>query len=120
MSHKLLVVDDDALLTDTLSRVLKGEDIEVTVASTGEEGLEKLSSDAPDLVLVDLLMPTMSGTDFLKELQHSGTEANVIIVSNLDDDEKKQECMDLGAADFVLKSRTSLKELQEVIKRHLL
>ncbi len=66
---KILVVDDDPDIRDAISAVLEAHSYQVILAGDGEEGLDKLKEERPDLLILDLLMPKMDGFAVLKELQ---------------------------------------------------
>jgi CheY-like chemotaxis protein len=85
MSHKILVVDDEADIRIYLSTILKKADYEVVTASDGDEALEVAIREKPDLVCLDLHMPNQTGTGFYKKLvrhkELGGTP--VIVISGL-------------------------------------
>ena len=66
---KILVVDDDPDIVEAISAVLEAHSLQVVTARDGEEGLDKLKEERPDLMILDLLMPRMDGFAVLKELQ---------------------------------------------------
>ena len=68
---KILVIDDDQFFAKTLEAALPKERYELIAAEDGQMGLEKLKSEKPDLVILDLMMPKLDGTAFLKKLQES-------------------------------------------------
>jgi len=102
---KLLVVDDEELNRDVLSRRLTRAGYQVEAASTAREALEKLEGHAYDLVLLDNMMPGMSGVDMLKMLRgtYTASELPVIMVTALSESEKVVESLALGANDYITK-----------------
>jgi len=102
---KLLVVDDNLQNRDLLLRRLTGSGYQVEVAQGGAEALEKINQAHFDLVLLDQVMPGMSGLDLLRLLRatHSPSELPVIMVSALNDSEAIVDAFDLGANDYVVK-----------------
>ena len=102
---KLLVVDDNPQNRDLLRRRLTGSGYQVEVAEDGAEALEKINQAHYDLVLLDQVMPGMSGLDLLRLLRatHSASELPVIMVSALGDSEVIVDAFDLGANDYVVK-----------------
>jgi len=102
---KLLVVDDNLQNRDLLLRRLTGSGYQVEVADGGAEALEKINQAHFDLVLLDQVMPGMSGLDLLRLLRatHSPSELPVIMVSALNDSEAIVDAFDLGANDYVVK-----------------
>ena len=81
MSHSVLVIDDDAELRATLRAVLETAGYEVDVAKNGLEGLEHFEHHKPCLILLDLMMPVMSGPEFLEELRCRPDAVPVVVVS---------------------------------------
>jgi adenylate cyclase len=79
-AKRILVVDDDAEHRRRLSRMLEGEGWQVTEAENGRVGLERFAESAPDLIILDLMMPEMDGFEFLSELRGSGALADVPVV----------------------------------------
>ena len=102
---KLLVVDDNPQNRDLLIRRLTGSGYQVEVAEDGAEALEKINQAHYDLVLLDQVMPGMSGLDLLRLLRatHSPSDLPVIMVSAVDNSEAIVDAFDLGANDYVVK-----------------
>jgi len=76
---KILVVDDDAHMRELLTQELEDAGYQVVVAATGEEALEKVRSDHPDLVILDLVMPILAGTEALPQIIELDQQIPVII-----------------------------------------
>ncbi len=86
IKHKvLLLVEDDTILRDMYKTEFEGNDLIVETASNGEEGLQKLQMDKPNIIVLDLVMPKMSGFDFLDKLQQNTETAQipVIVLTNI-------------------------------------
>jgi CheY-like chemotaxis protein len=81
MPHHILVVDDTADLRLLLTRLLELEEYRVTTASNGQEALARITHDRPDLVLLDLQMPVMSGWDLHQRLQQLAADLPVVFMS---------------------------------------
>ena len=103
--NKLLLVDDDSNNSDMLSRRLIRQGYLVEVAGNGEAALEKLNQNHYDLVLLDQMMPGMSGLDLLRLLRatYSPSELPVIMVTAVDQSEMVVQALDQGANDYVVK-----------------
>jgi CheY-like chemotaxis protein len=84
---KIVVVDDNVLIIKMLSDRLLKEGYEVSVARNGQEGLEIIAQEQPDLVVLDIVMPVMDGLTMLKTLrqQPAGVNLPVIILSSMED-----------------------------------
>jgi CheY-like chemotaxis protein len=118
---KILLVEDEQLLIESLVKRLTHEGFEVVVAHDGEDGLEKVTREKPDLILLDLIMPVMDGITMLKKLRVTADGKNipVIILTNLSDENKFEEAMKAGSTDYLIKSDYTLEQLVERIKLRL-
>jgi two-component system response regulator AtoC len=103
VSQRVLIVDDDESLRDSLALVLGAEGFDVAVAASGEEALDRLEACAPDLVLCDLRMPGLTGLDLVPELARRRPEATLILMSAYASDELALEAMRRGAYDYLAK-----------------
>ena len=105
MTKVVLIVDDEATIRSALEFSLERERYSVLVSSNGSDGLECARNSRPDLVILDLAMPKLSGFEFLERLKGDrDTEAiPVIVLTAYGFGENRQRCHDLGAASFVPK-----------------
>ncbi len=99
---RVLVVDDEPGVRESLRMLLKGE-CEVATAESAEEAARAVASAPPDLILLDLVMPGRSGLDFLAELQERGDAPPVVVLTATRTVATAVEAMKLGAADYVTK-----------------
>jgi two-component system, NtrC family, response regulator AtoC len=100
---KILIIDDEPSLRQTVSMILGEEGYEVHVASDGREGLDKALDLQPDMVLTDVRMPGMPGLEFLERYRAEGGEALVIVMTAYGSTELAIEAMKKGAYDYVPK-----------------
>ncbi len=100
---RILIVDDEPTILDLLQRFLVSKGHEVRTAADGLEALQKVQDEQPDLVLLDIRMPRMSGLDVLRHLRESHPRVRVIMVSGLTDEELRHTALDLGALDYLTK-----------------
>jgi len=102
--QKVLVADDDAINRQVLAELLKPE-YTVLLAKNGEQALERAARHAPDLILLDVMMPDMDGYEVLRRLRANVATADiaVIFVSGLDRPEDEANGLKLGAADYIAK-----------------
>ena len=100
---KILIVDDEPLNLELLERELAAHDYTVESARNGEEALGKVGSFGPDLVLLDYMMPDMSGLEVLKELRRRGHGLPVVMITAYGTIERAAEAMKEGAYDLVTK-----------------
>ncbi|MCW8902635.1 ANTAR domain-containing response regulator [Sedimenticola sp.] len=101
MTKKLLLVDDDALVLATFGRGLRDAGYTVLVAATGEEAVAMVAKDYPDLVILDIRMPGLSGIDVSKHLNELGVP--VVHLSAYDDQETLHDALEQGALGYLVK-----------------
>lgn len=119
---KILIVEDNKSLQESLWQKLKQLGYEVFIASDGEEGLALSLEQKPDLILLDILMPKMNGDEMLEKLREDswGKKANVLILTNVgDDDDMMQKISSYNPSYYLLKANNSLDELTNKIKELL-
>jgi len=104
-SGSILVVDDNEINRDLLSRYLERHGHTVRVADNGRQALEMIATGAFDLVLLDIMMPELNGYEVLQHLKQSETwrDLPVIMISALDEIDSAVRCIELGAADYLRK-----------------
>lgn len=100
---KILVIDDETFITKSLKQHFEKEGHEILTANSGEEGIEIFQSDAPDIVILDLRMPGMSGMETLDALKKINNDVVAIIITAHGDIETAVTAMKSGAFDFVEK-----------------
>jgi len=118
MPKHVLVVEDDHTLNSAFETILTKEGYKVTSSYNGQEALDFLAdnSDSVDLILLDLLMPVMSGIEFLEHFDVKKHEVPVIVFSNLDSQKDIDRAYELGAEKYMLKAWASPKELVKIVK----
>ena len=114
----LVVIDDDPTVLDLMSRFLTKEGFDVHTANNGRDGLELAKTVHPAAITTDVMMPGMDGLACLAALQELQHGAPVVVVTALSDPQKRQQAMNAGAADYVLKPDL-FALLPELLKRHL-
>ncbi|MDP3727002.1 MAG: response regulator [bacterium] len=110
---KILLIDDDQDLSTVFETALKNGGFEVVLAATGEEGLAKVKSENPNLILLDQILPDLKGNDVLKKLKEDGQTQNipVALLSNFGQNELIQEAISQGAVDYILKYQIEPQDL---------
>ncbi len=119
---KVLLVEDDVFVSDIYQVKMHGEGIEVIVAMNGMEAIKSLEEGVmPDLILLDIVMPYMDGIEVLKRLKASDAWKNipVILLTNLSDKIQVDECLGLGADDYLIKSHFTPSEVMAKVYSHL-
>jgi two-component system phosphate regulon response regulator PhoB len=116
----LFVEDDDALASVYLVR-LQAEGFEVRRVANGEDALAAAISFKPDLVLLDVMMPKVSGFDVLDILRNTPETANlkIVMLTALSQESDKKRAQDLGVDEYLVKSQVVIGDVIERIKRHL-
>jgi DNA-binding response OmpR family regulator len=116
---KILIIEDDNFLRLALEKKLKKEGFEVVTASDGEEGLQKIITELPDLVLLDIILPKKTGFGFLEDLKKDPNLKSIpiIIVSQLGQPEDIDKGINLGAIEYFVKAKVSLDDLVSRIKK---
>jgi DNA-binding NtrC family response regulator len=100
---RILVIDDDAGVRESMARMLRSAGYTVLVAASGEEGFDLARGDAFDVILSDMRMPGLSGLDILKKLRDVNVDACFIVMTGFGTVDTAVEAMKLGAVDFVQK-----------------
>ena len=117
MPGRILVIDDEPQITRVLRAALSAQGYDVRTANEPEEGLRVFRDWAPDLVITDLMMPTMSGVEVCRSIRSRGTTP-VLVLSVREHERSKVEALDAGADDYVTKP-FSIQELLARVRAHL-
>jgi len=110
----LLVIDDEKDVCDFSKVYFEGHNIKVFCATSGEEGLNILNNQKPDIILLDIRMKGMNGIEVLKRIKETNNKADVIMVTALDDMNLMEDAKKFGASDYVTKPLV-LEELEKKI-----
>jgi DNA-binding response OmpR family regulator len=117
---RILVVEDDDVTQKLVKRFLERSGYEVSVADNGWDGLNLAIGNRPHLVLLDMMMPQMDGFGFLRALRSSAAAGlPVIVTSALADPSRQAQALELGAREYLVKTKFSLSDLTDAIRRHL-
>lgn len=117
----ILLIEDDALLNNLLQAKIVKEGYGVVAAKDGQEALEVLSSKMFDLILLDILMPRMNGTEFLEKLRSDKRWQNipVIVISNSGEPFTDEEARKFGVVDYLVKTNFDPAEVIEKVKQRI-
>ncbi|PLX91016.1 MAG: hypothetical protein C0619_08380 [Desulfuromonas sp.] len=115
---KILVVDDDKDMRDNIVEILTQSDFEIAVAEDGEDALEQVKDVSFDLVLLDLLMPGISGMDVLPMIKRESPSTQVIMVTAFSTIDNAVEAMRKGADDYITKP-FKINELRMTVRKCL-
>jgi len=113
MISNILLVEDEPLIREAFALRLSERGYVVRTARSGEEGLALLASSPPDILVLDMVMPGLSGLDLLKEVRAADLEIPVILLTARGTVRDAVEAMRLGAFDFVTKNI----DLDELLRR---
>lgn len=116
---RILVVDDDAAVRDSLELYLTQSGYQVMTAADGSAGLELMQQHQPDVVLCDLRMPHVDGMSVLKELSRRAEDTPVIVISGAGEMADVVEALRLGARDYFIKPLADMGVLEHAIERSL-
>lgn len=117
---KILIVEDDVFLGRVLSGQMKDAHMEVTCHSSGEDALEYMKSNIPDLVIMDIFLPGMNGLDVLDAMRNDPRTklTPVLVVSNTDEAKDRERAKGLGAR-FLIKAATSPDDIVAAVEETL-
>lgn len=118
---KILFIEDESALQKTIEEALRQENFEVIKALDGEIGLNLAKKEAPDLILLDLILPKKDGFEVLKELKKDSATKDipVIILTNLEGAQDIEKALSLGATTYLVKANYDLEEVVRKIKNTL-
>jgi DNA-binding response OmpR family regulator len=120
-AHKILLVEDDDALASVYLKRLQAEGFDVKRVSNGEDALASAIDYKPNLVILDIMMPKISGFEVLDIMRNTPETAKVkiVVLSALGQDSDKDRAMSLGADDYLVKSQVVISDVIEKIKHHL-
>lgn len=123
MAKKILVIDDEELITKSLLKLLSKEGYNVTIARSGAEALENIKKIDFDLIISDVRMPEMDGVEMIKKIRShlkkmSKKPIPEVLITGYADKEKYEEAMGLKVADYIYKPFDMLDFLR-VVKKQL-
>jgi DNA-binding response OmpR family regulator len=119
-ASNILVIDDDESLQDTIAVMLEQEGFRVSGALDGRSGYEKALTLKPDLLIVDLRLPGMSGMEICKQLRTAQIQTPILILSAVGDEVDKVLLLEMGADDYVVKPfgrRELLARIRAILRR---
>jgi len=116
-AHRILIVEDEPGLAESVRYALEAEGFEVMVAGSGVSGLDLARLSNPDLVLLDLMLPEMSGLDVCRQIR-SSSDVPIIMLTAKDSEADKVAGLELGADDYMTKP-FSMRELLARVRAHL-
>lgn len=121
MSKVVLLVEDNDFIRNMYQLKLSKAGLTVEEAVDGKQALEKIAAKKPDLVLLDMMMPNMSGIDVLKQLNKDKLipDLPVIVLTNIMNSQAITEARDLGARDYIIKTDLTPSQVIDKLKPFL-
>ncbi len=101
--NKILLVDDESAITENLAPFLERSGFIVTVAANGQEALDRLESDKPDLIVLDVLMPVLDGREVLRTLRKQDNWIPIILLTQVGESSERAMALEEGADDYLNK-----------------
>lgn len=120
---KIAIIEDEVAIRQMYALKFRFADFEVCEAGDGNEGLAVIEKERPDVILLDLMMPGMTGDEMLREMRGTdwGKDIPVIILTNISKDEAPRTLWHLGISDFIIKADSTpqriLEHVQKIIAR---
>lgn len=117
----ILIVEDDPVLLKMYTEKFTFEGFGVLNAKDGEEALSVAIKDNVDIILLDIMLPRMSGTDFLEKLRQDpkGKTLPVVALTNLAEEGEKQKALKLGVKEYIVKAMQTPEQVVEKIMKHI-
>ncbi len=118
---KITIVEDDYAILDMYKLKFEHSNFEVTTAVNGLEGLEVIEREKPDIVLLDIRMPLMSGDEMLRDLRATdwGKDIPVIVLTNISRDEAPRTLWHLNVSDYIVKASSTPQMILEKVEKTL-
>src|SRR5258708_2332450 len=124
MAHKIAIVDiveDEQSIAQMYKLKFESAGYEVFTAENGLKGLEIIEQHKPDIILLDLMMPEMTGGEMLKKPRATawGKDIKVVVLTNVSQEEDMNQVREMDISGFIIKAQTTPQELLETVKRVL-
>lgn len=121
VEKKILIIEDEEDLAEAIKIKLEEAGFATHIALDGEKGLKAALDDHPDLILLDIVLPGMTGIEVLDKLREDewGKDISVIFLTNMDDDKSIAQAMVHQSSGYIVKANTKLEEIVEKVKATL-
>ncbi len=118
---KIAIIEDDQAISQMYRFKFEAEGYEVETAENGKLGLELVQSMKPDIILLDLMMPEMTGDEMLEHLRTTpwGKKVKVIILTNMGEQEIPGKVKELGVSGVIMKADMTPRQVADVVKKNL-
>ncbi|MDF2959300.1 MAG: response regulator [Paenibacillus sp.] len=115
---KVIIVEDEFFVRESVKELIRWGELGfelVAEAGNGEEALEMIKNEPPDLVITDIMMPRMDGVELLKETRKAGIDSKFVMLTCMGDFEYMRQAMEYGASNYILKLSMSVNDLRETL-----
>jgi len=119
MSSTILIIDDEQIITRALSRAFLKEGFQVITACDGQEGLQKIKEQNPALILLDIIMPKLSGLELLELIRQSQIMTPVILMTAYGDAQTEARAKELGVSAYLTKPFSNIDDVLSTAKKCL-
>lgn len=121
MATKIAIIEDDQAISQMYRIKFESEGFEVETAENGKLGLQLCEKLRPDIILLDLMMPEMTGDEMLEKLRMTtfGKDTKVVILTNMGEQEVPERVKKLGVDDVILKADMTPRQVAELVKSKL-
>lgn len=118
---KIAIIEDDLAISQMYRIKFEAEGYAVEIAENGKLGLELVESFKPDIILLDIMMPEMTGDEMLKKLRKTdwGKDTKVIILTNMGEQESPAGLQELNVSSFIVKAEMTPRQVAELVKNTL-
>ena len=120
--RKILLVEDDPFIMDIYRTKFEKEGMEIDIVKDGEEALRKIKEEPFDLLLLDIVLPKVSGWEVLEKIRENPPKKalKIVVLSNLGQKREVEKALNLGAAKYLIKAHYTPLEVVEEVKKLLL
>ena len=118
-SKYVLIAEDAKFIADIMANLIKEHGTRVIVSHNGQEALEAMEKELPDVLLLDLLMPVLDGQGVLKAMKERHLDCPVVVVSNISDKKTRDICKEMNVKEYFVKSDMDDDDLWVVIEKYL-
>lgn len=121
LRKKILIVEDEELLSEMYQEVFEKQGFKVVTATTGQEAVKVATDEKPDFVLLDILLPGDNGIYFLEQRKQNPELVSIPVVafSNFDDPNIKKSAFRLGAKDYLIKTNYTPQEVVKKVEKYI-
>jgi DNA-binding response OmpR family regulator len=118
---KIAIIEDDPVISQMYRMKFEADGFEVALANNGQKGVELVEAFAPDMILLDIQMPVMSGAEALEIMRREtwGKDIPVIILTNMGEEEAPKSLRDLGIHSYIVKANLTPRQVEQQVKEAL-